>query len=32
MAHMYLAAAYAGRIAELRRMPETFASLLDQMP
>jgi hypothetical protein len=32
MAHMYLAAAYAGRIAELRRIPDTFESLLDQMP
>jgi hypothetical protein len=32
MAHMYLAAAYAGRIAELRRMPESFSNLLDQMP
>jgi len=32
MAHMYLAAAYAGRIAELRRIPESFESLLDQMP
>jgi hypothetical protein len=32
MAHMYLAAAYAGRIAELGRMPESLESLLDQMP
>jgi hypothetical protein len=32
MAHMYLAAAYAGRIAELGRMPESFANLLDQIP
>lgn len=32
MAHMYLAAAYAGRIAELGRIPATFESLLDQMP
>ena len=32
MAHMYLAAAYAGRLAELRRIPESFESLLDQMP
>jgi hypothetical protein len=32
MAHMYLAAAYASRIAELRRVPDTFESLLAQMP
>ena len=32
MAHMYLAAAYAARIAELWRTPENLQNLLDRMP
>ncbi|MDB5698608.1 MAG: hypothetical protein JWN69_1412 [Alphaproteobacteria bacterium] len=32
MAHMYLAAAYGARVAELSVMPELFESLLDQIP